>query len=457
MSSLLIKGLDTPTIAIMVNWNGKAYLQASLSSVLSELAFHNGKLLLVDNDSSDGSAEFVRQNFPEVFIFETGENLGGAGGFSTGMNLALQCDQCEYIWLLDNDIVVEKNALRPLIDCLLANTKAGAAGSQICLYDKPETIQEIGAHISPWLGGLKQCFSGQIRLTVETKPWTVDYIAACSVLIKRECLEQVGVFGNFFLFYDDVEWGLRTKRLGWSLWGVPASVIRHQFSATKPTLAWREYYRKRNRLTVLLMYPPQKGSYGASLIYLWFLSYLVLANKWRGYFSLYSAYLWARQDALQGKLGKRDLAILNDIESNKPIFQFPENVNEVLVDIGESAGDALFLMQKIRQANPSIDFYLPKYLSHYFKLTDIDNVFASEKNNYPMVITGREYKFSSLTKSNYCFNFKDGSLVPQSYWKWFKDRMIKISAILLSAIVMPYFTFLWFMRFKVKQLKDLQA
>ena len=352
--------------------------------------------------------------------------------------------------------LLEKNALRPLIECLLAKPEAGAAGSQICLYDKPETIQEIGAHISPWLGGLKQCFSGQTRLTAETKPWPVDYLAACSVLIKRECLEQVGEFADLFIFYDDVEWGLRAKKLGWSLWGVPASVIRHQFSATKPTVAWREYYRKRNRLTVLLLYPPQKGSYGACLIYLWYLCFLVFINKWLGYSSLHYAYLWARQDALQGKLGKRDLALLNDMEAYKSIFVLPENVNEVLIDIGESAGDALFLMQKILKINPSIVFYLPKYLSHYYKFIDIENVLPSEKNNHPMVITGREYKFSSLTKSKNVFSFKNGSFVSQSYWQWLIDRAAKISAILLSAMVIPYFTFFLLKRFKVMKFKETQ-
>jgi GT2 family glycosyltransferase len=89
MPLLLIDHLNAPVIAVMVNWNGKPYLQASLTSVLSELALHKGKLLLVDNDSSDGSSEFVLQYFPEVFILETGENLGGAGGFSIGMRTVL--------------------------------------------------------------------------------------------------------------------------------------------------------------------------------------------------------------------------------------------------------------------------------------------------------------------------------------------------------------------------------
>ncbi len=171
---------------------------------------------------------------------------------------------------------------------------------------------------------------------------------------------------------------------------------------------------------------------------------------------MHYAYLWARQDALQGKLGKRDLALLNDMEAYKSIFVLPENVNEVLIDIGESAGDALFLMQKILKINPSIVFYLPKYLSHYYKFIDIENVLPSEKNNHPMVITGREYKFSSLTKSKNVFSFKNGSFVSQSYWQWLIDRAAKNTAILLSAMVIPYFTFFLLKRFKVMKFKETQ-
>jgi hypothetical protein len=340
-----------------------------------------------------------------------------------------------------------------LLDCLLANPNAGAAGSQICLYDKPETIQEIGAYISPWLGSLQQCFSGKTRLSSNNEPRLVDYLAACSVLIKRTCLEQVGEFEDFFIFYDDVEWGLRAQKLGWSLWGVSASVIRHQFSAIKPTIAWREYYRKRNRLIVLFLHPPKKGGYVAFLIYLWYLCYLVIVQKWRGYSSLYYAYLWALQDALQGKLGKRDVAFLNDLEISKSTFKFPANVNEVLIDIGESAGDALFLMQKIRQHNPLTVFFLPKYLNQYFRFIDLDNVFVENKKNYPMVITGREFKLSSLLKSKNVFAFKNGNFARQSYPQCFIERMVKMSAMILSVAMMPYFTFLWFRRFKLKQSK----
>lgn len=437
-------------IAVMVNWNGKAYLQASLLSVLTELAKHKGELLLVDNASTDGSEEFVQQQFPEVVILQTGENLGGAGGFSAGMRTALQCKECEYIWLLDNDIVAEENALSPLMDCLNSHATAGAAGSQICLYDKPETVQEVGAQLTPWLAGLKQCFSGQERLPADTGAFTVDYLAACSILIKRSCLEQVGVFGDFFIFYDDVEWGLRAKRAGWSLWGVPASVIRHQFSATKPVVPWREYYRKRNRLALLAMYPPHKGGLIASCIYLVYLNYIVYAHKWRGYKSLYQAYLCARQDALRGRLGKRDLTSLNESIGALPVECLGE-VNEVLIDIGEGAGDAVALMNAVRQCNPAAVFYLPGHLARYLRFIDMPGVALAARRNYPMLIVGREYKLRSLVRSPCVYSYGKDRFIRLSPLDLVNDLAVKTAALLVSALLAPLHWLVVLWRFRGKR------
>ncbi|WGS83781.1 glycosyltransferase family 2 protein [Methylomonas sp. UP202] len=434
MSELSI--VKTTIVAVMVNWNGKAYLQKSISSVLRELVSHHGELLLIDNASTDGSVDFVRENFPNVTILEMGKNLGGAGGFSAGMRAALQSKKCEFIWLLDNDIVVEPNALSPLLDCLKTTSYAGAAGSQICLYDKPDTIQEIGARLTPWLGGLQQCFSGQRRLTSFEAAFEVDYLAACSILIRRSCLEQTGVFGDFFIFYDDVEWGLRAKREGWSLWGVPASVIRHQYSAIKPIIAWREYYRKRNRLALLAVYSPRYGGVFASLIYLAYLNYTIYFHKWHSYPDLYYAYLWARNDALIGRMGKRDLSSL----SSAPVkvnIECLADFDEILLDIGEGPGEALILMEAIRQSKPNTIFYIPKYLAHYLKFINIQKIHLLDQHQYSAVILGKNYKLKSATSALTVFCYSDGNLIRISKIDLLKDVAIRFFALLTALSLTP--------------------
>ncbi len=423
-------------IAIMVNWNGKPYLQASISSALAELANWGGELLLVDNASTDGSVDFVRRNFSNVTILQTGENLGGAGGFSAGMKAALQCKKCEFIWLLDNDIVVEPNALAPLLGTLDTNSNAGAAGSQICLYSKPDTIQEIGARLTPWFGGLQQCFSGQQRLPPTEPAFEVDYLAACSILIRRSCLEQIGVFGDFFIFYDDVEWGLRAKRAGWSLWGVPTSVIRHQYSATKPIIPWREYYRKRNRLALLAAYPSRKGGVFASLIYFFYLNYIIYFHKCHSYHDLYHAYLWARDDAILGRMGKRDLQDLSS-DTVKINVECLADSNDILLDIGESPGEALILMETILQSKPNTTFYFPEYLSHYLRFIDIPATYLIDNKNCSTVIIGKKYRLKSAISAAKVFGYKNGDIINISKLDLMHDFAIRLIALLASFFVTP--------------------
>ncbi len=111
--SSLNRAPDGEVIAVMVVWNGLSFLAEGIASVLRELRPQDD-LLIVENGSTDGSAEWLRQNHPDVARLQTGCNLGGAGGFNAGMSIALRCPRCRYLWLLDNDIIVEPGALPPL-------------------------------------------------------------------------------------------------------------------------------------------------------------------------------------------------------------------------------------------------------------------------------------------------------------------------------------------------------
>lgn len=432
----LSHSLDARIIAVMVNWNGKMFLHASIPSVIAELSGVNGQLLLVDNASTDGSVEYVQQHFPEVVILQMGENLGGAGGFSAGMRASLECAKCEFVWLLDNDILAESGALPPLLNYLDSDPSAGAAGSQICLYDKPETIQEIGANLTPWLGGLQQCFSGQVRLATTTSAFRVDYLAACSILIRRCCLEQIGVFGDFFIFYDDVEWGVRAQRAGWSLWGVPTSVIRHNYNATKPTTAWREYYRKRNRLALLTAYPPRLGGIFASFIYLFYLNQQIQFHKWREEQDLYRALLWARQDGLIGRFGKRDLSdfVADTKQLNTDSLL---GLTEILVDIGENAGDTFYLIDCIHQQKPAICFFLPKHLEKYLNLVDRSYARLGTQSCYQALIIGRKFNFGSLRRAERIFGYRNGILIQLSTLDLLKDLAIRLASFFPSLFLAP--------------------
>ncbi|WP_150051627.1 glycosyltransferase family 2 protein [Methylomonas rhizoryzae] len=426
-------------LAIMVNWNGKEFLPASVSSVLNELAPINGQLLLVDNASSDGSVEYIKANFPSVEILQHAENLGGAGGFSAGMRVALTRPEIEYVWLLDNDVIVEKGALGPLIDCLDAHVSAGAVGSQICLYHDRNTVQEIGGEISPWLGALRQNFSCQPRVPAETNPYQVGYLAACSVLIRRSCLAQVGTFADLFVFYDDVEWGLRAKKAGWTLWAVPASVIRHNYSETKPIVPWREYYRKRNRLAMLAVYPPKHGKQLASLVYIVYINYLIYLHCWLKFTPLDQVYILARNDALKGCLGKRSSAIFESYSIDS--IKFDALGDKVLIDVGDGAGELLKIVDLISKFNSNLQFFMPKKYAHYLRLFSRSNVRVAIDDVYSSIIIGKSYSFLSLFYAKTIYRVAGSKLEKISVIDCMQEQVIRLAALTASCIVSPWHWF----------------
>jgi len=429
---------DVQIVAVLVNWNGKSFLESSISSVLSELSSYNGKLLLVDNASTDGSIDMVQRDFPEVAILRNSKNLGGSGGFSAGIKVAIEQTDCEYVWLLDNDIVVEPSALEPLLTCLRGDSCVGAAGSQICLYNKPDTIQEVGAKVSPWLGALIPIFSGQRRLPSTTPAFVVDYLPACSLLIKRPCLENVGLFADFFISYDDVEWGLRAKQAGWLLKAVPASVIRHQYNAVKPIVPWREYYKKRNRLALLAVYPPLYGGIFVSVVYIYYLNYLILFTKYNSYYAFCRAYSSALYDGINFRLGYMEIS--DDCRGcENECFACLNSVSSILLDIGEGAGDAVALIQAVRNYYPNMIFYLPLDRSAQYKLIQTENVLLSSCAESSIIIIGKLYRIRPRLLTYTIYQFVDGNLKFVSKLDLFKRVIISLLSLVLAGLRTPVF------------------
>lgn len=348
---ILTRQPEGEVIAVMVVWNGISYLQKGLQSIYQVLRPEDD-LLIVDNGSTDGSFEYIRNFFPQAAVLQTEKNLGGAGGFNAGTEIALASDLCKFIWLLDNDIYLDHDSLGPLINTLLQNSSAAAAGSQICMYYQPNIVQEIGAKYGQWLGSINCYYQNKPQLSKSILPYEVDYLAACSLLIRIDVVKKYGLFKDFFVFYDDVEWGLRIKSVGFKCFAVPASVIYHNFSGLKPIIAWREYYRKRNRCVCLLLYPPKKGGYASLWINLVALSYRISSFYWSKDFGLHRAYSQARNDFLLCKLGKQMEATPSP-ELKVPIIS---GFNDYFLDVS-SIGNAIFLIDKIKNVNPSAKIY----------------------------------------------------------------------------------------------------
>jgi GT2 family glycosyltransferase len=180
---------------------------------------------------------------------QTGSNLGGSGGFSYGLQFVSQLEY-DYIWLLDNDVRLDPLALETLVQTLQNHPEVGLVGSQIRKLQEPNTIQEVGSFINTTKAHLKTNFGNYSNISNEEilkgrAYINVDVCAAASLLVRKEIVQQIGLFEDYFLHFDDVEWCLRAKQAGWIVAVNPDSIVWHHSPDFK-CRPWVNYYDERN-------------------------------------------------------------------------------------------------------------------------------------------------------------------------------------------------------------------
>lgn len=265
---------DPRVLAIIVTWNKKDYVLDLLAS-LGRLDFPKSNLhvLVVDNASDDGTSQAVTQRFPDAQVIRNAENLGGTGGFNTGLRwgFAQEPGRFDYFWLLDDDVVVHPNALSGLLAVLDSEPDIAVAGSTMMQLDRPWRINEMGAFVDRdygqlllhrhletvpgWEGqSLHEILASDADVTrrlEHCRPYMdVEYVAAASLLVRAAVARQAGLWHDFFIHFDDVEWCLRIARQGPRVVVSARSLIWHLSAAAKvPT--WVLYYDNRNVLFLL--------------------------------------------------------------------------------------------------------------------------------------------------------------------------------------------------------------
>ena len=218
--------MDYSVAIVILNWNGWAYTQACIESLLAT-GFSEGDIVLVDNGSSDGSILNVQNHFKDVHLIKSKVNEGFTGGNNIGMQYALNRGY-EFIMLLNNDTKVSPGFLGLLVEEMKASDKL-AAVQPLIYYMVPETkIWNAGGKYHSWLG-----FS-QTNYNVENeKPYLTDWISGCAILVRSAVLEKVGLLDNkYFAYFEDVDWSLRMRKRGYELKVQPQSIIYHEAGAS---------------------------------------------------------------------------------------------------------------------------------------------------------------------------------------------------------------------------------
>ncbi|MGC8764057.1 MAG: glycosyltransferase family 2 protein [Acidobacteriota bacterium] len=186
------------------------------------------RVWVVDNGSTDGSQERIPGALAESEVFlETGANLGYAGGNNVGIREALRWGT-DYVLLLNPDVEVEADFLPPLLRALEASPRAGMA-CPLVLQPDGETVQSLGGDGSLWTGRFGRRLYGTPLARLQEPRWAeVLFPHGACVLIRRRLFEETGLLAEpYFLYYEDVEFGLRARREGFSTLAIPQSRVRH--------------------------------------------------------------------------------------------------------------------------------------------------------------------------------------------------------------------------------------
>jgi len=244
-----------PDLAIViVSWNVRGLLRACLTSVYESLKGSNlrGEVWVVDNASTDGSAEMVRGRFPQARLMANEANVG----FAAANNQALRAmgfpsaeshELPRYVLLLNPDTEVLGDALATMVRFLDENPQAGVAGAKL-LY--PDGRPQHSAFAFPTLAQafldffplhhrlLNSRLNGRYprRLYERGEPFPIDHPLGAALMARGEAIQEVGLLDErFFIYCEEIDWCMRMKKAGWGVYCVPraAEVVHHEAKSTR--------------------------------------------------------------------------------------------------------------------------------------------------------------------------------------------------------------------------------
>jgi GT2 family glycosyltransferase/glycosyltransferase involved in cell wall biosynthesis len=236
---------------IIVNHERRDLLSMCLESL--EIALRavdeDTELIVVDNGSKDGSAELVRERFPDVRVVELDRNEGFAGGVARGVAEA----RGEWIAVFNNDTTVEPDAIALMLDAGRLHPRVASVAAQMRFADRREVLNSAGLELDRLGVAADRLVGTPLSELSESEPYEVFGATGGAALFRREMLDQVGGFDqSFFAYFEDADLAWRARLHAWRALYAPRAVVYHHHSATaqhgSPT---KLYLVGRNRIRTL--------------------------------------------------------------------------------------------------------------------------------------------------------------------------------------------------------------
>jgi GT2 family glycosyltransferase len=265
---------------VIVNWNTHDYLQRCLETVYASEGDFAYTVVVVDNASDDDSAQMVRENFPQVELIVTKENIGYPRGNNVGLrHLGYDDEHVDpaaprYALLLNPDTEVPSTALYEMVQFMDSRPDVGVAGPKLILSDGSLDRACRRGFPTPLVSfyhysGLAKLFPhnptfGRYNMTFadENEELEVDSVVGAYMQVRKEAIEKAGLLDEiFFMYGEDLDWAYRIKESGYKVWYYPTVIVHHikRAASRKSKKAqfefWRAmliFYRKHFRQTTLL-------------------------------------------------------------------------------------------------------------------------------------------------------------------------------------------------------------
>jgi hypothetical protein len=283
--------MDQKVSIIILNWNGWKDTIECLESVY-QMEYNNYNVILVDNGSEDESINMIRKycsgdleiksnffdynihNKPldlieyskieaeslsvensfsddlklnnKLILIKNDNNYGFSEGNNIGIKFSVETLNPDYILLLNNDTIIDKNSLKELVSYACNNKGVGIVGPTVYYYDDPEKVAYIGHNVNLCSGRISD------PENIPSVPLKIDFVVGCGLLIKTEVIKNIGMLDQaYFLYYEDVDLCLRTRKSGYDVFYVPSSKIWHKIPLKENRSLTSYYYGNRNSFLLI--------------------------------------------------------------------------------------------------------------------------------------------------------------------------------------------------------------
>jgi len=263
---------------IIVNWNGKKFLKNCLDSLQNQ-TYKEFQIYFVDNGSTDGSLDFIKQNYAQIKTISLDHNTGFAYPNNLAFEECQKDSEIKYILTLNNDTQVSPNFLQTLIEVAEKDEKIGAVNPKVKFFYEKNLLDNTGVVIAKDGGGMNRGFKEEDQGQYD-KEEEVFGPCAGAALYRRSAIENSGFFDdNFFAYYEDLDLAWRLRYFGYKTMYTPNTVVQHVHSATGISHSpFKAFHVQRNRLLVIIKNFPWPLMF-YSLFYLTVKRYFHLLNS----------------------------------------------------------------------------------------------------------------------------------------------------------------------------------